>query len=317
MKRRKSKLKKLDIFRITEQPEDVNSKSEDSLAFDKYYNAGLEQAKKENYDEAIELLNKAVARNPKHINSYNVLGKIYVQKDEFYAARACWRKSLLTDPDNEVAYQCLEAINFESLRDRLQAFLLPIVIVLIIAVLIVSNVILLRRINQLETELPKTKASGSNKSDAGLTDAEITIPKLESIDQVAETYDHALANCKDGSYNLAASMFSRILEFPPSHPLKDNAQYWLAECYYAQDNYSKALTEFRKVKMYFPESDKIFDAELKVAYTYFKLNRIELAKGKISELIKEWSDQQYQARIAILANEIQSGNSLSDETIGQ
>jgi TolA-binding protein len=100
--------------------------------------------------------------------------------------------------------------------------------------------------------------------------------------------------------------FQRILEYPTPHQRKANAQYWLAECYYAQEKYIQALAEFQRVKTLFPKADKVFDAELKVAYTYYKLGRIEEAKQKLSQLSRDWPHQRYRPKIAILSEKISS-----------
>ncbi len=55
---------------------------------------------------------------------------------------------------------------------------------------------------------------------------------------IAKVYDQALTNCRSGWYDQAIEGFQKILEHSSAHDLKDNAQYWLAECYYAQKEYS-------------------------------------------------------------------------------
>lgn len=111
-----------------------------------------------------------------------------------------------------------------------------------------------------------------------------------------------------GNYNPAIEAFNQILKYPKTHSLKDNAQYWLAECYYAQKNYEKALSEFENVKRDFPRSNKLFDANIKIAYTYFKLGRMDDAEKKISQLYKDWPNQRYQSRISALSEEIGISN---------
>jgi len=284
-----------------------------------YYNNGLQRAKEEKWDEALEFLNKAIAEDPKHVNSYNVLGKVYVQKGELNAAKRCWRMALRIDPDNVTAKQCLSAASKRFAQIRIKALLWPAAVVILIAALIITNSMLLRRISNLETELAKAtavkaqeerkarepesqKAGSPASSIQGVTKS----PKLEDASQVKEAYDRALEACTSGQYDQAIEMFQQILEYPPAHQLKDNAQYWLAECYYAQRKYIQALAEFQKVKEYFPKADKVFDAELKIAYTYYKLGRIEEAKQKLSQLSKDWPHQQYRSRITTLSNKISS-----------
>ncbi|MFC1718436.1 excisionase family DNA-binding protein, partial [Candidatus Poribacteria bacterium] len=70
--------------------------------------------------------------------------------------------------------------------------------------------------------------------------------------QVVAAYDQAIADFMSRKYDLAFRAFQQILEYPSSHNLKDNAQYWLAECYSAMSEYDQALIEFQKVKENFP-----------------------------------------------------------------
>ena len=130
------------------------------------------------------------------------------------------------------------------------------------------------------------------------------LPELKTRPEVAEAYNQALSDCMSGQYNQAIKVFRQVLRYQQPHELKDNAQYWLAECYYAQKRYIQALAEFRKVKELFPKADKVFDAELKIAYTYYKLNRVEAARRRLDQLSRDWSQPQYQSKIAALSDKI-------------
>ncbi|MFC1715786.1 tetratricopeptide repeat protein [Candidatus Poribacteria bacterium] len=127
---------------------------------------------------------------------------------------------------------------------------------------------------------------------------------LTTPSQVLEAYDQAIADCMSRKYDLAIRAFQQILEYPSSHNLKDNAQYWLAECYSAKCEYDQALIEFQKVKENFPESNKLFDSELMVAYTYYRSGRIKQAKQKLAQLSGEFPDEIYQSRITALSEKI-------------
>jgi tol-pal system protein YbgF len=301
-----------------------------------YYNNGLQYAKEEKWDEALELLNSAIAEDPKHVNSYNVLGKVYIQKGELKAARRCWRMALRIDPDNVTAKQCLATAGKRSVRIRFRALLWPAVVVILLAALIITNSMLLRRISNLETELAKATAvktqdsrlktqdtkdqqTESVKPDTGYSLQESSIqhpassiqrptklPELETASEVTGVYNRARAAYESKRYDQAIEMFQQILKYPSPHELKHNAQFWLGQCYYKQKDYVRALDEYQKVKKNFPKGNKVFDAELKIAYTYYELGRIEEAKQNLSQLSKDWPHQQYRSRIAVLSKEISS-----------
>lgn len=311
-----------------------------------YYNNGLQYAKEKKWDAALELLNKAIAEDPKHVNSYNVLGKVYIQKGEPNTAKRCWRMALRINPDNITAKQCLAAAGKEPSRIQVKTLLWPTVVAILFVVLITTNLALFRRIGNLKAELAKATtfeaqnlgsktqdsrpkaqdtrgqknqqaqsikpASGTLVERPQVIESPVRATQASSLtkaSQVAEVYNRALTACKSGQYNQAIEAFQHILEYPLSHELKDNAQYWLAECYYAQKKYAQALTEFQKVKENFPKANKTFDAELKVVYTYYELGRIESAKQKLLQLSKDWPHQQYRSQIDVLSKKIRSEQS--------
>jgi TolA-binding protein len=258
----------------------------------KYYNAGLQHAKNRNLDDAIEFLNAAITRNPNHVNSYNVLGKVYIQKGDIRAARSCWRKALHIDPTDAVASQCLSKTRIRHLQIQPYNLILITIIIMLATALIINLFLSRHKINNLQSEIAEaTKQATIN------IPAPVSIPKLETKAQVTETYNNALTEYRIGRYDSASRMFQQILEYPPSHNLKDNAQYWLGECYYSKGNYDQALIEFERVKTFFPKSEKIFYADLQSAYSYYKKDQVELARQKLLQLSKYQSAQEYQQLI--------------------
>lgn len=124
--------------------------------------------------------------------------------------------------------------------------------------------------------------------------------------QVKELYDQALADCMSRKHSSAIEKFRKILEYPSFHNLKDNAQYWLAECYSAQGKYAQALSEFQKVKEYYPKANKVFDSELMVAYTYCRLGNIKQARQKCLQIAIDFPGKAFQTDINALSEKIQS-----------
>jgi TolA-binding protein len=303
-----------------------------------YYNEGLKEAKNKNWDEAIELLNKAIAEDPKHINAYNVLGKVYVNMGEIETARKYWLMALKIDPDNPTANKCLASVGEGRSGFAFNTLIWQIATGVFLIALIISNIIYISRINSLKGELAKARAVQATtmvtpdlpepvqqppQESAPIIQADNTIEEtpveytpqvsesmaLETDAQVAEVYDRGLEACRLDKYDEAVEIFHQILGYPRSHPLKANARYWLGECYYAQRKYTQALDEFKKVQQDFPDSDKVFDAELKVAYTYYNLDRLDEAKQKLLQLSKNWQKQYYQDKISILAEKIRTAES--------
>jgi TolA-binding protein len=306
-----------------------------------YYNKGLKHTNAGELDKALELLKKAIAEDPKHINSYNTLGSVYRQQGDLDAARKTWRAALGIDPDNTTARQCLEAAKKPTQIQVRMLLWVAAVVVLVLAALIITNVVSLRRISELEAELKLAKVvtldsqnseiSTQNRVEQQDEKVQPTSPSKEDVVQqppvakppvqitrsilptasmqITQVYEQALSDCKAGWYDQAMEGFRKVLEHSSPHDLKDNAQYWLAECYYAQKEYEKALNEFMKVKQNFPAGNKVFDAELKIAYVFYKLYGMELAKKKVAQISKDWPQQQYRSQIQALSEQLNSDQS--------
>lgn len=69
-----------------------------------YFNEGLEQGKKGNYDRAIKLFNKSIDLNPDCHSTYHNLGIVYAQKEEYQIALKYYNKALDINPDFSKAY---------------------------------------------------------------------------------------------------------------------------------------------------------------------------------------------------------------------
>lgn len=128
--------------------------------------------------------------------------------------------------------------------------------------------IILAHLNKLQNILGGKKSSSretaKTSSDIGVYDA---IMKIITVEK---------------NFDLAAKKFRSFIKKYPSSPLTDNAQYWLAECYYAQGQYSTAEREFKKLITEYPKSDKRCGAILKRSFALDELKQ----KSKSTQLLK-------------------------------
>jgi tol-pal system protein YbgF len=88
-----------------------------------------------------------------------------------------------------------------------------------------------------------------------------------------ELYQEARADYGRGSYQMAIAGFREFLDRFSDSELADNAQYWIAESYYADGLHEQALEEFTRVLERHPGADKVPDAEYKRALCLLELNR--------------------------------------------
>lgn len=163
-----------------------------------------------------------------------------------------------------------------------------------------------RRIAELESRLtamatvttPAMSASGS--VEGMVPAAAVTVPPIASvapIDSPEVVYGRAFDALKAAKYPEAiAGMNDFILRYP-SHPLADNAQYWLAQAHFVTRDYAKALEAFVLVVMRSPESSKAPDALLKKGLCEIELRRTEAARSTFNEVIQRYP-QNDAARLA-------------------
>jgi tol-pal system protein YbgF len=112
-----------------------------------------------------------------------------------------------------------------------------------------------------------------------------------------ELYNQARADLLRGNYDLAIAGFKEFLRLYPDHDLADNAQYWLGECHYAQEQFSEAALEFDKVLTNYPRGDKVASAYLKKGFSYFELNQTARGVIVLQQLIKLYPNSN-EAKIA-------------------
>ena len=111
-----------------------------------------------------------------------------------------------------------------------------------------------------------------------------------SIPSDQESYNQAYALLQSGSYAQAASSFALFLVDYPNSELSDNAQYWLAETYYARRQYEDALANFEVMLNDFPGSLKTPDALLKIGFSHHGLGNNAQAIDALSVVVSEYPD---------------------------
>ncbi len=138
------------------------------------------------------------------------------------------------------------------------------------------------RIQELEA-----RAGGSNVLDSGtLPPGQLPVPGGTDRDN----YQVAFELLKEERYDLAAASFRQFLVAFPDSELADNAQYWLAESYYASDQFEQALDDFAVVLNKYPQSRKVPDALLKMGYCNYSLERWDAARQTLSRVQADYPE---------------------------
>jgi tol-pal system protein YbgF len=110
-------------------------------------------------------------------------------------------------------------------------------------------------------------------------------------DKISALYGQGYEMYSAGKFAQAVSIFRNFLQNYPSDNLADNAQYWIAECYYSQKMFEKAIVEFKKVENY-PDKNKVPDAYLKISYAYAELGKKEDAAKWKKLLLNKYKDSE-------------------------
>lgn len=88
----------------------------------------------------------------------------------------------------------------------------------------------------------------------------------------------------------AVPAFRNFMRDYPEHGLVANAQYWLGEALYAQQDYSGASEEFMLVLKNYKGSPKAPGAALKLGYSFYELRQWDFARRTLEDTVRFFPD---------------------------
>lgn len=138
------------------------------------------------------------------------------------------------------------------------------------------------RLRALEEKLDIMGKAGGAK-----TGAVDTAPSATATGE-ATIYQRGLSQVRDGNYAQAAASFREFLQKYPKSSFAGNAQYWLAECFYAQKDFQRAIKEYQATITLYPKLDKIPSAKLKQGLAFADLGMTNDAVLFLQKLVKEY-----------------------------
>jgi len=141
-------------------------------------------------------------------------------------------------------------------------------------------------------ELPETREPIDAQLETTGLGEPLNEPVVALADPVVEKrdYDEAFDALKGGRYSESSRLFAGFLDRYPSSEYSDNAQYWLAESYYATRNYRVALDAFQGLINNYPDSPKVPDARLKLGFTYVSLKDWTAAERSLQSVVEAYPD---------------------------
>lgn len=128
-------------------------------------------------------------------------------------------------------------------------------------------------LNKRVAALEQGGQAGGGEAGAG-TGANTAEPGVTSTQEAV--YAQAFNALKAGSYSVAISGFQGFLKQYPTSPLAPNAQYWLGQAHYVNQDFAAAEGDFQAVLDKWPNSSKAPAA-------MFDLGNTQLAQGKTAK----------------------------------
>jgi tol-pal system protein YbgF len=86
-------------------------------------------------------------------------------------------------------------------------------------------------------------------------------------------YEEAFRLYRTGEYEPAIDRFRGFLQTHPSSDYADNAQFWLAECYFKLSDYEQAVLAFQEVVQKYPEGNKVPDALYRQGMAFLEIGK--------------------------------------------
>ena len=99
-------------------------------------------------------------------------------------------------------------------------------------------------------------------------------------------YTSALRDFNSGKYDLARQQFLDYIRYYPDTDLTSNAQFYLGEILYRQNNFRAAIDEYDKVLTNYPKSFKLAAARLKKGMALLELGQSTAGRRELREVVR-------------------------------
>lgn len=142
----------------------------------------------------------------------------------------------------------------------------------------------------LDTRLRKFETAASSNTAVDPANGANPAPAANTSDPAKEgqEYEAALGQFKAARYKEAAVAFAAFVQKHPDSQLAPNAQYWLGNAWYAQQDCKRAIDAQTVVTAKYGESAKAPDAWLAIANCQQDMNNAAAAKRSLEALIARY-----------------------------
>ncbi len=113
-------------------------------------------------------------------------------------------------------------------------------------------------------------------------------PPAEQAPPADVIYNNALRDYNGGKLDLATQEFQDYLKFYPLTDLAGNAQFYLADIEYRQQNYQDAVRDYDKVLEQYPGGNKTAAAQLKKGFALLELGQRDAGVKELRSLVNRY-----------------------------
>jgi tol-pal system protein YbgF len=149
---------------------------------------------------------------------------------------------------------------------------------------------LLTKIDQLSErqviKLPPKSSPGAQADVPGDTSSGPPPSRQPAVDCI-DTYDNAFTLVRRGEYKQAREGFRNFIVDCETHSDVENAYYWIGECYYSEEEYTQAITEYEHLVNTYPDSPNIGRALYKLARCKQELGKKNEARELFERLVRD------------------------------
>lgn len=120
------------------------------------------------------------------------------------------------------------------------------------------------------------------------------VPQTATTQNISEDalYNEAKASLDSGKNEQSRNQFEEFIKRYPTSDNADNARFWIADSYYRDKWYEKAILEYQRVIEEYPKGNKVPSALLKQAYSFSNLGEKGNARLILKDLIKKYPQTQ-------------------------
>jgi len=150
------------------------------------------------------------------------------------------------------------------------------------------------------------KISGGGTAGGGTAGGNAPNPLAPAPISADTLYQNALRDYNSGNYDLSRQEFSDYLKSFPTNDLAGNAQFYLGEIFYAQNNFRDAVTEYDKVLYTYPKSYKTAAALLKKGQAEIQLGQKATGTRDLREVVRRFPNSPEAKQAAAKLKEVET-----------